>query len=344
MPGECGYTMFIVGLLVAVFVRDGLTSNDCETVQIPMCRNMPYNVTRMPNIVDHATQRNAMIAIDQYEPLVATGCSKDLVFYLCTMYAPICTHERNSLHQPLVVPPCRNVCESARRGCEPVMAQYDVPWPKFLACESLPVYDDGICITPTAFDSGFAPDAPSIPNGNARPSDSSNHSNKPRVSENQLVKKSVERCSKCKKYPKKLRRRMFITPQWDFAFKGSFKNLQHHHQTRSKRIIFDVLSPIYSNSTGFNLSSGDRVTLATEAECLCPKKPKDNEVYLVLGNFRNGEILYAEGYSWKNKWNRNFQKWQRRAKRSRFRKRTATSRRKNKLRKKSSVFAKMLVN
>lgn len=93
----------------------------CEAVRIPMCRSMPWNITRMPNHLHHSTQENAVLAIEQYEELVATGCSSVLPFFLCAMYAPICTLE--FLYDP--IKPCRSVCQRARDGCEPIMRRYN---------------------------------------------------------------------------------------------------------------------------------------------------------------------------------------------------------------------------
>ncbi|XP_040406332.1 secreted frizzled-related protein 4 isoform X2 [Cygnus olor] len=118
----------------------------CEAVRIPMCRPMPWNITRMPNHLHHSTQENAVLAIEQYEELVGTGCSPVLPFFLCAMYAPICTLE--FLYDP--IKPCRSVCQRARDGCEPIMRRYNHSWPDSLACDDLPVYDRGVCISPEA--------------------------------------------------------------------------------------------------------------------------------------------------------------------------------------------------
>ncbi|XP_068526586.1 secreted frizzled-related protein 4 isoform X2 [Anas acuta] len=118
----------------------------CEAVRIPMCRPMPWNITRMPNHLHHSTQENAVLAIEQYEELVGTGCSPVLSFFLCAMYAPICTLE--FLYDP--IKPCRSVCQRARDGCEPIMRRYNHSWPDSLACDDLPVYDRGVCISPEA--------------------------------------------------------------------------------------------------------------------------------------------------------------------------------------------------
>uniref|UniRef100_A0A3B3T5H2 Secreted frizzled related protein 4 n=1 Tax=Paramormyrops kingsleyae TaxID=1676925 RepID=A0A3B3T5H2_9TELE len=118
----------------------------CEPMRIPMCRTMPWNITRMPNHLYHSTQKNAILAIEQYEELLGINCSPDLRFFLCAMYAPICTME--FMHDP--IKPCKSLCERARDGCEPVLRYYNLSWPESLACEDLPVYDRGVCISPEA--------------------------------------------------------------------------------------------------------------------------------------------------------------------------------------------------
>ncbi|MBN3289860.1 SFRP4 protein, partial [Polypterus senegalus] len=111
-----------------------------------MCHSMPWNITRMPNHLHHSTQENAILAIEQYEELVNTECSTDLRFFLCAVYAPICTIE--FMHDP--IKPCKSLCQRARDGCEPIMRQYNHSWPESLACDDLPVYERGVCISPEA--------------------------------------------------------------------------------------------------------------------------------------------------------------------------------------------------
>lgn len=75
-----------------------------------------------------------------------TGCSPDLLFFLCAMYAPICTIDFQ--HEP--IKPCKAVCERAKSGCEPVMIRYNHSWPDSLSCTELPLYERGVCISPEA--------------------------------------------------------------------------------------------------------------------------------------------------------------------------------------------------
>lgn len=113
------------------------SSSRCEEITIPMCRGIGYNLTSMPNELNHDTQEEAGLEVHQFWPLVEIRCSADLKFFLCSMYAPICIED---YHKPL--PACRSVCERAKAGCEPLMQQYGFQWPERMACEKLPVHGD----------------------------------------------------------------------------------------------------------------------------------------------------------------------------------------------------------
>ncbi|KAK0143101.1 Secreted frizzled-related protein 3 [Merluccius polli] len=133
----------------------------CEPVRIPLCGSMPWNMTKMPNHLHHSTQANAVLAIEQFEGLLGTGCSPDLLFFLCAMYAPICTIDFQ--HEP--IKPCKAVCERAKCGCEPVMKLYNHSWPESLSCNELPLYDRGVCISPEAIVKAEGPESsPDFPN------------------------------------------------------------------------------------------------------------------------------------------------------------------------------------
>ena len=75
-------------------------------------------MTIMPNLLNHRKQDDAGLEVHQFYPLVKVNCSPYLKFFLCTMYAPVCT----VLEQP--IPPCRLLCIQARRGCEDLMNRF----------------------------------------------------------------------------------------------------------------------------------------------------------------------------------------------------------------------------
>jgi len=110
----------------------------CSPLTVPLCLEMPWNQTIYPNLLRHENQEEAGLEVHQFSPLVEIGCSDDLRLFLCSLYAPICT----VLDHP--IPPCKNLCMSARKGCEPVMNQFNFPWPEMFDCDKFP--EDGLCI------------------------------------------------------------------------------------------------------------------------------------------------------------------------------------------------------
>ena len=54
----------------------------CEPIQIPMCQQMPYNATKMPNFLSNAHQSEAIIALEPFRYLAETACSPFLVIYV----------------------------------------------------------------------------------------------------------------------------------------------------------------------------------------------------------------------------------------------------------------------
>jgi len=125
----------LISLHLHNLTRSAFGSSECEPIGIPMCQNIGYNFTRLPNQFNHETQEEAGLEVHQFWPLVKIECSPDLRFFLCSMYTPICIP---TYAQPL--PACRSVCERARLGCLPVMQKYGFEWPKRMSCERLPEY------------------------------------------------------------------------------------------------------------------------------------------------------------------------------------------------------------
>lgn len=45
----------------------------CERITIPMCVDMRYNMTSMPNLVGHPSQKDAAIQLNEFIPLIQVG-------------------------------------------------------------------------------------------------------------------------------------------------------------------------------------------------------------------------------------------------------------------------------
>lgn len=110
----------------------------CEPITIPLCKDIQYNETIMPNLLNHQKQDDAGLEVHQFFPLVKVQCSPQLKFFLCTMYVPVCTVLEDA------IPPCRSLCNQARNGCEGLMNKFGFQWPESLHCEQFPI--SGLCV------------------------------------------------------------------------------------------------------------------------------------------------------------------------------------------------------
>lgn len=110
----------------------------CEEIQISFCRDLPYNQTILPNLFNHQSQDIARNHLRIYEPLIKLKCSPYLQLFLCTLYAPICLNNKEP------IPPCRNLCLSAKNGCE---EHIPLDWDKKFNCSNFPLFDNQpLCI------------------------------------------------------------------------------------------------------------------------------------------------------------------------------------------------------
>nr|7X8Q_A Chain A, Frizzled-10 [Homo sapiens]7X8Q_D Chain D, Frizzled-10 [Homo sapiens]7X8T_A Chain A, Frizzled-10 [Homo sapiens]7X8T_D Chain D, Frizzled-10 [Homo sapiens]7X8T_G Chain G, Frizzled-10 [Homo sapiens]7X8T_J Chain J, Frizzled-10 [Homo sapiens] len=109
----------------------------CQPIEIPMCKDIGYQMTRMPNLMGHENQREAAIQLHEFAPLVEYGCHGHLRFFLCSLYAPMCTEQVST-----PIPACRVMCEQARLKCSPIMEQFNFKWPDSLDCRKLPNKND----------------------------------------------------------------------------------------------------------------------------------------------------------------------------------------------------------
>jgi len=90
----------------------------CERISIPLCSDIVYNYTRMPNLLGHVTQQEATLEVHEFVPLVHVGCSRLLKFFLCALYAPMCIELAEEV---LVILPCRSMCEEVNLDLSLIM-------------------------------------------------------------------------------------------------------------------------------------------------------------------------------------------------------------------------------
>lgn len=106
----------------------------CQEMSIPFCQNVGYNKTMLPNIFGHKTQQDVITEINVYDPLTRLNCSPDIRLFLCAVYSPTCYDQETD---PISLPPCRSLCESAKQACSAHMIPF-YSWPAMLSCDKFP--------------------------------------------------------------------------------------------------------------------------------------------------------------------------------------------------------------
>uniref|UniRef100_A0A8C6LUI6 FZ domain-containing protein n=1 Tax=Nothobranchius furzeri TaxID=105023 RepID=A0A8C6LUI6_NOTFU len=87
-----------------------------------MCQGLSYNQTVFPNLLGHTSQVEAVSKMSFFSSLAQTMCPADIQLFLCRVYAPQCVEGQ-------VQPPCRSLCEKAKRNCEGLINSFGVFWP-----------------------------------------------------------------------------------------------------------------------------------------------------------------------------------------------------------------------
>ncbi|KAJ8255883.1 hypothetical protein COCON_G00197470 [Conger conger] len=290
------YELYVSFLAVASLVCiPRATGAACEPVRIPMCTLMPWNMTKMPNHLHHSTQANAVLAIEQFEGLIGTQCSPELLFFLCAMYAPICTIDFQ--HDP--IKPCKSVCERAKCGCEPVMKRYNHTWPESLACEELPVYDRGVCISPEAIVKAEGPDNPYY-------QESKCSSDLPAEFQDENCKGSSSEPCKCKTV--RLAQKTYLKNNYNYVIRARVKEVRSRNHDFSA--VVEVKDVLKSSLVGI---PRDTVTLYYSSGCPCPPLSA-NEEYIIMGyeSEERSRLLLIDGsvaQKWKDRMARKVKRW-----------------------------------
>lgn len=134
-------TIFLAFFVVFLAnIETTTNASRCEKITIPFCKNLGYNHTIFPNNLDHETQEEARGDASEFTSLVDSQCSRDIVYFLCSLYAPVCTMMKAAL------PPCRSLCKSARYGCEDLMNNFGFRWPEKFSCDRFPRAGQSLCV------------------------------------------------------------------------------------------------------------------------------------------------------------------------------------------------------
>lgn len=138
----------VVGQLTISKFRNQLDNpSQCQPLNtdiIELCQGIAYNETRFPNFLKQKTQQDASAETSLYLPLVKINCSPVLKLFICTVYAPPCVPDYQTMLKP-----CRELCQQAKQGCESTMQRLvGFDWPEYIDCWRFPSFHDSeACVT-----------------------------------------------------------------------------------------------------------------------------------------------------------------------------------------------------
>ncbi|XP_077453725.1 uncharacterized protein LOC144072521 [Stigmatopora argus] len=110
-------------------VSETTVSTTCERITEPLCKNLQYTETVLPNILGHKTQMEVGVQVSAYYSLVNLACSPHLKTFLCSVFTPECKAGKART-------PCRTLCELVRSSCEPTLRDLGYSWPEALKCNA----------------------------------------------------------------------------------------------------------------------------------------------------------------------------------------------------------------
>lgn len=122
----------------------------CTPIIEPICTEISYSQTGMPNLVGMQSQQEASKRIQDYSLFINIRCSHYVKLFLCSVYFPMCIPDKAVSS---IVKPCRSMCLYVKQRCEQMMQQnLGSPWPDELNCDKFPEKNPrSNCIAPDSF-------------------------------------------------------------------------------------------------------------------------------------------------------------------------------------------------
>eukprot|EP00794_Sanderia_malayensis_P016857 gene16857-18556_t len=230
----------------------------CKPLEISSCRKLGYNKTHA------STDMYSIMPLQEVKKYIALldsiKCSRDVLFFMCTMYSPVCF----AGYVPRVLP-CRSVCESVKKGCLPYVKLAGFAWPSELDCEKLPDYNTGVCIQPSAI---------VAKSGGRR--------------KKNLSTDKSEKCKKCTtlKHPRRYKK----FKKASYVIQAEVK-LRITRADKETKLIVKVSRVYKQGKVKINRKKTMRIWSATK--CICPRIEFDKK-YIIIGqeDKRKKRLLY----------------------------------------------------
>lgn len=132
-------------ILKEIVARERLKNSNtpqCYPLSIPICRRLGYNATSA-RVDIYDSQIGDIHEIAKYLEFFENElCFEDLLFFLCTLFNPICFK-----NHPKPVLPCRSECRNVKHQCKGTIEKFRLKWQDIMHCHNLPEYESDVCLT-----------------------------------------------------------------------------------------------------------------------------------------------------------------------------------------------------
>lgn len=118
----------------------------CQFITTEICSSVDYHFAYFPNFRGHETEAQAVGELTDFLPVINSGCSNAILHFLCGYYLPFCFV--NSLGNPIILHPCRSLCEYVRSTCEATLISSGFSWPSHLNCSLEKFHPSPQCFGP----------------------------------------------------------------------------------------------------------------------------------------------------------------------------------------------------
>uniref|UniRef100_A0A0N5BPC9 Frizzled-4 n=1 Tax=Strongyloides papillosus TaxID=174720 RepID=A0A0N5BPC9_STREA len=127
---------------VSPSIFDQTNKNRCVPVTLPICKDIPYNYTFIPNPIFPHDPATLHLQTDHFKPLIRTQCNPHIKFFICSVFSPMCPEAL-----PQAVTSCKSVCQEVKRDCIKIFTEFDIQWPESLDCDKFPE-EPALCMKP----------------------------------------------------------------------------------------------------------------------------------------------------------------------------------------------------
>lgn len=126
--------------VILIIIHYSSGSQECQPIETSICEISTYNSTILPNSFGHTNQKSVREELHLYAPVIKRGCSKYFKEFLCSLFYPVCTKDRQ------ILKPCKSYCYKVKRKCKKILKEFGLTLFSYNSCLNFPSPNNEVCI------------------------------------------------------------------------------------------------------------------------------------------------------------------------------------------------------